>query len=427
MRILILSNTPWNNSNSFGNTFSNLFSELDDVEIANIYCRYGHPNNSVVSRYFQITEKSLIRNLCNHQIPSGNEVYADKNAILLDDRETKTFNMVRKHRWQIFFLIRDFIWKIGRWDSLQLREFIDDFSPDLLYLPLYYSNYLLDMDDFLIKYTDCKTIGHVSDDIYSFRQISISPFFWIDRFIKRKKIRQVVNKCEFLHVISEIQKTEYEKKLGITCRIFRKRLDFKHPILLEKKIHHPVRFVYTGNLGNGRWKSLVYLGSALKRANVKNNIGELLIYTSTPITKRMQRKMKQLGTIQIMGNVTASEVEKIQQYADVLVHVESLKLKERFRVHQSFSTKIVDYMHTGNCILAIGKEDVASIRYLKENDAAVVAQSLDELENIVKKLLKEPKFLKKYGKKAWIVGRNNHDAQKLKEIFKQDLQDACKK
>lgn len=61
LRILILSNTPWDNSNSFGNSFSNIFSGIDNIEIANIYCRYGEPDNCIVKKYFQITEKSLIK------------------------------------------------------------------------------------------------------------------------------------------------------------------------------------------------------------------------------------------------------------------------------------------------------------------------------------------------------------------------------
>ena len=36
MKILVLSSTPWTNDNSFGNSFSNIFEGIEDVEIANI-------------------------------------------------------------------------------------------------------------------------------------------------------------------------------------------------------------------------------------------------------------------------------------------------------------------------------------------------------------------------------------------------------
>ena len=59
MKILILSSTPWTKDNSFGNSFSNIFEGLEDVEIANIYCKYGKPETDLVSKFFQITEKSM--------------------------------------------------------------------------------------------------------------------------------------------------------------------------------------------------------------------------------------------------------------------------------------------------------------------------------------------------------------------------------
>ena len=60
MRILVISNTPWSNDNSFGNSFSNIFEGIPDIEVANIACRPGHPTSYLVKKYFQITEKSLI-------------------------------------------------------------------------------------------------------------------------------------------------------------------------------------------------------------------------------------------------------------------------------------------------------------------------------------------------------------------------------
>ena len=53
MRILVISSTTWDVSNSFGNTFSNLFDGMSDVEIYNICCRNGNNNNNVVKEAIQ--------------------------------------------------------------------------------------------------------------------------------------------------------------------------------------------------------------------------------------------------------------------------------------------------------------------------------------------------------------------------------------
>ena len=114
MKILVLSSTPWTNDNSFGNSFGNIFEGIPDIEIANIYCKYGKPNTNLVSRFFQITEKSIFRNLKNPKVPSGQEVFMDE-SVPTDVVEPKSANLARKKRWVIMFWARDLIWKFGRW------------------------------------------------------------------------------------------------------------------------------------------------------------------------------------------------------------------------------------------------------------------------------------------------------------------------
>ena len=74
MKILVLSSTPWSKDNSFGNSYSNIFEGMGDLEVANISCRPGMPTSYLVTKYFQLTEKSLIKNLKNKNFPAGVEI-----------------------------------------------------------------------------------------------------------------------------------------------------------------------------------------------------------------------------------------------------------------------------------------------------------------------------------------------------------------
>ena len=47
MKLLIISDYPWNKNNSFGKVFTDLFSGMDDIEILNIYCMSGLPNTEM--------------------------------------------------------------------------------------------------------------------------------------------------------------------------------------------------------------------------------------------------------------------------------------------------------------------------------------------------------------------------------------------
>lgn len=421
MKILILSGTPWDDNNSFGNTFSNLFGDLPNIEIANIYCSYGVPNNSIVSQCFQISLRNLVMNLLNSDVPTGQIIVDPNQGIDMQGKEKKAIDFAKKKRLQIFFWARDFIWKIGRWDSPELRKFIDDFAPDLLYIPVYYSNYLLDIGLFLKSYTGTRMIAHISDDCYSLRQFSLSPLYWIDRFVKRKKIRALVRQADFLHVISDIQKSEYEQQLGVECRLFRKGLVFDDQLRYRHWLHNPIRFVYTGNIGNGRWRSLAQIGRALEECNKQRITAELYIYTFTPLNNRMKKALDIKNTVHYMGGVSSDEVLNIQKEADVLIHVESLNLKERLKVHQSFSTKLVDYMHTGNCIFAVGTKDIASIDYLLKYDAAIVATTQAEISDKLRHMLEKPDVILEYGNNAWNAGKKNHQKEIVSKIFEHDI------
>ena len=62
MKILMLSQYPWKKDNSFGNTYSNIFGKLEDVEIAHIYMMDGVPDKeAVVKHYYQIPEKEVFQ------------------------------------------------------------------------------------------------------------------------------------------------------------------------------------------------------------------------------------------------------------------------------------------------------------------------------------------------------------------------------
>ena len=43
MKLLIISDYPWNKNNSFGKVFTDLFGGIDNLEILNIYCMGGNP------------------------------------------------------------------------------------------------------------------------------------------------------------------------------------------------------------------------------------------------------------------------------------------------------------------------------------------------------------------------------------------------
>jgi len=421
IKILILSQTAWSNDNSFGNSYTNIFGNISDIEIANIYCNYGKPDGKITGKFFQITEKSLLRNLINKKCLSGKEVFKSEQPDSLNNSETEIFDHARKIRFQIFFWVRDLIWKLGRWKSRELINFIDEFKPDVIFQPLYTYLYINEIALFLKKHTNAPMVGYVSDDIYTLRQFSLSPLYWIDRLIKRKKIKKVVDRCEYLYVISEIQKQDYERCFKKECRILTKGANFSIPSFKET-VNSPLKLVYTGNIGGGRWKSLASIGNQLKIINNNRTNAQLFIYSMTPMTKKMSKALNIDNSVFFMGGVSSDKISEIQADADILVHVEPTDLKGRLQVHHSFSTKLIDYFHAGRCIFALGTPDMASIDHLIKNETGIVAANENEIYAKLVEVINDSSILKKYAQKAWECGKKNHQIDEIQKKLKQDLE-----
>ena len=424
MRILVLSSTPWSYDNSFGNSFSNIFEGIEDIEVANIACRPGRPTSYLVKRYFQITEKALLKNLKNKAFPTGTEITVEETDVSTEYSENvKARSFGQKNRWQILYWARDLIWRVGRWNSPQLREFVDSFQPDIIFQPVYYSSYLNRIAQFLKEYTGCPMLGYISDDCYTLKQFSLSPLYWIDRLLKRRYVKKTIERCRILYVISDVQKREYEKLFTPPCKVLTKCAEFddsKKPAFKEPgKV---LKMVYAGNVSRGRYEILAELSQNINRLSQQGLEYQLDIYTLTPLTEKQKAALSG-DNIGLHPPVSYAQIRKIQQEADILIHAEGFSLKERLAVHQSFSTKIVDYLETNRCILAVGSDYCASIQYFLENGCGAVATNKDQIGEVLQQLAKDKDLLQMYAQKAWDCGKSNHNKAIMQQMVAQDLRE----
>lgn len=424
MKVLVISSTPWANDNSFGSTFSNFFEGMEDVQLANIFCMHGKPNNQLVQAYFQVTQGDILRNLRDKTVSCGKDLSFDPNeAAELGQTAQKGYDALRIIRWQIFFWGQDLIWKVGRWKSEGLRKFLKDFSPDLIFQPIYYSKHMNDLACYCAKVTGAPMVGYVSDDVYTYRRFSLSPLYWLDVCMTRPHIKKLVDSCEWLYVISDIQKTEYENIFRKECKILTKSADFSGEAPDLPPRHDPVVFSFTGNIGGGRWKSLALLAAAVEKLNTETKYrAKLNIYTASPVSKAMERALNRSNASELLGRITPQQVQTVQKESDVLVHVEGLDLKNRLAVHQSLSTKLVDYFRNGRCIFAIGTQDMASISHLTKNDVAVVATSKEDVYRQLLALMEDESLAAKKVCNAWNCGKAYHNKANAVKMLQEDFQ-----
>ncbi len=410
MKILVLSQYPWKKDNSFGNTYSNIFGKIEGIEIAHIYLMDGKPDyEQVITQYYQIPEKEVMRSCLKpfaKQRGAGHivhlENFRDESRAVADagghggSLYGRLLRFGKRHHWNLMFFAREVAWKFGKVDYKGMMDFVEDFKPELFFLPfsnLYYTNRLA---LYIKEHYDVPMVMEMAMDHYSLKRVSYNPLFWIDRLEKRAMIKKLAARTEKIYAISKRLKEELENGLHVPCEVLYKIPDENRESTPYEGIHKPVRFLFTGNIYANRWKSLRLLANALKETEA----GVLNIYTANPITKEIDKALNIEGVSKIHAPVSQEKVIELQNDADVLVHAEAFDKANKMLVRCAISTKIMDYLSVGRTILAIGPSDIASIEYLNDNNLALIADSQDRLIEVVNNIYSNPDILLDYSKRG---------------------------
>lgn len=380
MKILIISRTPWNNSNSFGNTFSNLFGGMPDVSIYNICCQSGTNENQIVEEYYQMSEALIIKRRLN-KCTSQND--SDKKIKDGESQQTKTTQIHHK-RNTFNYVCREIIWKLGKWRTKSLDQFIDNVNPDLIYLPLYSSGYTIDIQRYVVKRSNVPVVGHISDDIYGYSGKWItSPFKNLYRLWIRKKVRMIMKEIKYGEVFAQGMAEEYSKVFHKPYYVIGKGVREEDIVPnTEYRSKSTIDFVYTGNYGGERGWQLIKLANALDNCFLHSKLKpRLVIYSTTSSDDEIYLRLSDFTKVIFKEPVYGDDLRKVQQRADFLVHVEGFSATSIAKTKYSFSTKIIDYLLAQRPIFTIGPENINSIEVLTQNQMAIVSCNTNSIHS----------------------------------------------
>lgn len=420
LKVLVVSYLPWRNDVSVGNTLSNLFQGLEDrMEFANIYFKGGMPNNSIAKKYYYIPEKMLAKSIVTRKTV-GKEVFFESTENETGESNSASYNKARQLRWDSMLLAQDIIGLLGKWKSHDLDRFVAEYNPDIIFGPLGRVPVANNVMTYLHNRFSIPIVTYAWDDHYSLHKRSFSPFFWIKTFVERRYIYKCAKKSEFLYTITEAMQQEYSVYFNKKCKILYKGYDFGVNNQVLTKVNSPKKIIYMGNIGSGRWRVLAKVAKALKEININEKKAELFIYTMSPKSDIIENSLNIPGASYLMDPVLTNEVMPTMKSADLLLHVEPTNRKELSFFRLSFSTKIVDYLYSARCIIAIGG-NTAAMDYLKKNDAAIVEVDDLNLVSTLEKVLNNEETILEYAQKAWNCGVNNHQLKAIQDSMYNDF------
>lgn len=402
-RLLIVGRVAWTKGQS---TLSSIFEGYPADQLAYICIETKEPDYSRCVNHFQISEIALLKKLYRWNTKTGRRRLAQestKELLSLEKSEGKTGGWVRRHRSNLFLLLREVLWSFGGWKTKELKQFISDFAPDAIFflgdpLPL-----MARLEQYILQIAPKPAAIFMMDDIWSYKSN-----FSLHRYLLRREVVRLISSCKAHFSISELMKKEYDEIFQIHSIILTKGIEAKFIRPDFDRLHNPIKIVYAGKLIYGRDHSMVKILDAIRLLNNDNIKVELHVYTPTELSFQIKQSIDCVPGVFFHKPVPYHEVAGILDDSDIVLFLESLEKKQRYVARLSFSTKMTDYLASGKCIFAVGDSEIAPIVYLKENNAAMICSSYNDIEMQIQSLVLNPQLISHYAQRSFLLGQDKH-------------------
>lgn len=420
MNILIISNIELDTKNSSGNTYANWLTGWQDCNIACAYCRDTYPNNDFCDEYFSVSPISIVKYFFT---PWKIGKHFSKKDIKSDSSIGKTERTLVQHskhsKRGLFYLITDVLYSSKIWMNRNYKRFIKEFNPDIVFFFAKSDAFIYENLRYIKKYTKAKCVAFYADDVY--RRFKNSKGLVYRIFEHR--FSKIIGLTDCHYGASKLMCEDYGSLFNIPMIPLYKGCEIAD---VKNIKNNPLRIIYAGNLYYGRFNTLSRIAQELKEFN-KNETKILLeIYTTTEITSEIEKALNIPNASQVMGSKPYTEIKKIMQSADFVLHVESFSPKDISSVRLSYSTKISDCLQSGSVLMVVGPRNIASVEEALQIPGSVVITDLSEIQGSIAQIVSKSDdlvsmaqmtnvYAKKYFLLTEVRRKLYHDFKKLIE------------
>ena len=194
-KVLVISTNAWRDNTGI-NTLIEFFKCWDSERLAQIYTKSALPNTSVCKNFFQISENAVMKSVIKRGTVTGKEVYNESGKSDSNEakQEQKIYSSYKGSGVRfILGIMREIVWKLGKWHTKELDEFIENFDADVLYIPVYPTIYMGRIQKYVIKKTGKPVVSYLADDNYTYKSVGKNPISLLHRFFLRKYVRNKID------------------------------------------------------------------------------------------------------------------------------------------------------------------------------------------------------------------------------------------
>jgi hypothetical protein len=407
-RMLIISNNAFSDTTNNGKTLASFFDEYPAGKIAQLYFNPEEPTITRYNNYFRIMDMDVVRsvvkksNACGKKI-SGNHNLKDNKV----QKETPSLvTIISKNN--LARIAREVLWKSMKWKTKELDDWLNEFSPEVIFLCAGDSGFAYDITKYVQDKYGSKLVVYITDD-YVLPRKTLSPFWWWRRNQILDRMKETVQKSDLFITISQQMRKVYAELLGKDSILAVNMTNSMKDGSISAVNNGKVTLVYAGGFHFKRYVTLRLLAQSLKKYNdstINEQKAYLKIYSGQEPNRKVLKYLNLEGVSKYCGKLSSVQLKEVLNSCDIPVHVESFDKKSIESTRLSISTKIPEYLSLGKAILAIGPNQVASMEYL--NDTAFCITHKDSIYFEIKKLLDDKELRVSLSKKSLIKYSDNH-------------------
>ncbi len=397
-RVLVISHNVFCETTNMGKTLKSFFSSWNKEYLAQLYFHAEVPTDNICDKYFRVTDTDMLISVFSHKshntIFTFNDIQYNRVSTRIDTGFiAKIYQYARKRSPLIYFL-RNSLWRLGIWNSVEIENWIDDFNPEVIFFASGDYSFSYEVTLSISKRKRIPIIMYCCDDFYLNKRKFMLPIAAYNYRRLIKYARLTVEQSYKILTISNKMRVDYRKYFNIPTETIHTGTVFNNFSIKSRK-----GIVYLGNLCFDRYKQLIDIGKVLKQYTNSKLPDHIDVYSSEKNQKILKHMTKENGIL-FHGEISGNEVNKIISNSLLVIHTESFKRENINKIMYSISTKIAELLASGTCIFAYGPENIASIEYLREQDAACVVASPKMLDSSLRKIIIDNKNRTRYIKNA---------------------------
>ena len=330
-RIMIVGTAPYDR-NCPSRAFESYFSGIESHNLAQIFSYPYVPPKGHCSKLYQITDAMMLKRFFSRNVKVGktyeindlSENGGMKTKSTFESKQNSIISLLYRYGKKdrpTTYLLRGLLWKKKNWCTKELNEWLDSFNPECVFLSFSDDFFILRIALYVAERFNIPIISSIADDYYFNGKFSLSPFYYIYRGMYKSLVKRILKRKGSTAVyIGDRIKELYNNTFGIRGITLYLTSDIKRRPFRPINVKTPI-ISYYGNIRLGRNKSLIDIGSALKRINPNYYIN---VYSNESEFSYINSMKKAEGVV-FHNAVPYEEVQKGMLESDILVIVEGFE------------------------------------------------------------------------------------------------------